>query len=124
MKPVVNCAARLLEDGTKLKDKKLSRFCKSLLKLWSGLWKFLYVEGVEPTNNSAERALRPAVLARKGSFGNQSDRGTKFIERIYTVVATCKKQKRNILDFLVEASKADLLGRTTPSLIPVFQDSS
>lgn len=79
---------------------------------------------MEPTNNSAERALRPAVLARKGSFGNQSDRGTKFTERIYTVVATCKKQKKNVLDFLVEASKAELSGKTTPSLIPVLQDSS
>lgn len=124
MNPVLNCAARLLEDGTKLKDKKVARFCKSLLKLWSGLWKFLYVEGVEPTNNSAERALRPAVLARKGSFGNQSERGTKFTERIYTVVATCKKQKRNVLDFLVECSKAELSGKAMPSLIPVFQDSS
>ena len=76
------------------------------------------VEGVEPTNNGAERALRPAVLWRKGSFGSDSEAGSRFAERILTVVATCRQQGRQVLDFLVAAGEAALQGTAAPSLLP------
>jgi transposase len=76
------------------------------------------VEGVEPTNNGAERALRPAVLWRKGSFGSDSAAGSRFAERLLTVVATCRQQGRSLLDFLIGAGEAALRGSSPPSLLP------
>lgn len=93
--------------------------CGNLLDGWPALWTFAHVEGVEPTNNAAERALRPAVLWRKGCFGTQSPDGSRFVERIMTVVATCKQQGRGLLDFLVAAITAARLGLPPPSLVPV-----
>ena len=78
------------------------------------------VEGVEPTNNMAERGLRPAVLWRKGCFGADSEAGTRFAERLLTVVATCRRQWRRLLDVLVAAGEATLRGRLPPSLLPVL----
>ena len=118
MVPVMARMGKLLKLGSGSRDKKVARFCRRILKLWPALWNFLWTEGVEPTNNVAERSLRPAVLWRKGSFGSQNDAGCRFAERILTVVATCKKQGRNILEFLVETCRASLLGRSAPSLLP------
>src|SRR5438067_11886149 len=73
---------------------------------------------VEPTNNGAERALRPVVLWRKGSFGSDSAAGSLFAERLLTVVATCRQQGRSLLDFLVAAGEASLQGTAAPSLRP------
>jgi transposase len=92
--------------------------CGNLLDSWPALWTFTRVDGVEPTNNAAERALRPAVLWRKGSFGTQSDSGSRFVERILTVAASCKQQGRGLLDFLVSAITAARLGLPPPSLLP------
>lgn len=92
--------------------------CGNLLDSWPALWTFAHVDGVEPTNNAAERALRPAVLWRKGSFGTQSDAGSRFVERLLTVAATCKQQGRGLLDFLVAATTAARLGLPPPSLVP------
>jgi transposase len=92
--------------------------CGNLLDSWPALWTFAHADGVEPTNNAAERALRPAVLWRKGSFGTQSDGGSRFVERILTVTATCKQQGRSLLDFLVAATTAARLGLPPPSLLP------
>ena len=92
--------------------------CGNLLDCWPALWTFTHVDGVEPTNNAAERALRPAVLWRKGSFGTQSDAGSRFVERIMTVAATCRQQGRSLLDFLVAATTTARLGLPPPSLLP------
>ena len=91
--------------------------CANLLDSWSALWTFARIDGVEPTNNAAERALRPAVLWRKGSFGTQSEDGSRFVERILTVAASCKQQGRSLLDFLVSAVTAARLGLPPPSLV-------
>ena len=76
------------------------------------------MDGVAPTNNGAERALRPAVLWRKGSFGSDSEAGSRFAERLLTIVATCRQQGRPLLDFLVAAGEAALQGTAAPSLLP------
>ena len=91
--------------------------CQELTKWWPALWTFARVEGVDPTNNVAERALRPAVLWRKGSFGYDSEAGSRFAERLLTVAATCRQQGRRLLDFLVAAGEAALQGTTGPSLL-------
>ena len=75
-------------------------------------------EGVEPTNNAAERSLRPGVQWRKGSFGTQSEEGSRFVESMLTVVATLKQQRRNVLAYLTAACEAALRGEAAPSLLP------
>ncbi|NGZ05217.1 MAG: transposase [Magnetococcales bacterium] len=72
----------------------------------------------EPTNNVAERTVRHGVLWRKGCFGTDSKTGSRFAERIMTVAATCRQQKRNFLKFLMQAINADLRGQSAPSLLP------
>ena len=82
------------------------------------LWTFLRVEGVDPTNNAAERALRHAVLWRKTSGGTEGGAGSPFVERMLSVVATCRQQGRNVLEYLIACHEARLLGRPAPSLLP------
>jgi hypothetical protein len=116
----------LLEMGASYKAKKdektslalTSRTCRELLKLEPAMWLFVRVEGVEPTNNAAERAIRPAVLWRKNSFGTQSLNGSIFVARIFTVVMTLRSQNKNILDFMVEACQAFRDCQSPPSLLP------
>jgi transposase len=92
--------------------------CAELLRLWPALWSFARYAGVEPTNNAAEQALRPAVLWRKGSFGTHSSAGSRFAERMLTVSATCRQQGCDLLGFLTNANQAARLGTLPPSLIP------
>jgi transposase len=90
---------------------------------WTALWTFARVDGVEPTNNSAERALRPAVLWRKGSFGAESAAGSQFAERLLTVIASCRQQERPLLAPLVAAGAAAVRGSPSPSQLPAPQGS-
>jgi len=108
----------LLKRGTKLADDKSATFCQNLLDLEPALWTFLRCEGVEPTNNHAERILRTGVLWRKRSFGSRSERGARFAERILTVVQTRRLQGKPVFPFLVEAVAAYRSGRAAPSLCP------
>jgi hypothetical protein len=78
----------------------------------------VYHEGIEPTNNAAERALRGAVIWRRTSFGSQSQAGSKFVARILTVVISLKAQQRHPLDYLAEACLAYRLGLDSPSIMP------
>ena len=112
---------RLLRRGQETPARKAAGLCRELTKWWPALWTFARVDGVEPTNNVAERALRPAVLWRKGSFGTDSEAGTRFAEQMLTVVATCRQQGRRLLDFLVAAGEAALQGTAAPSLLPAPQ---
>jgi transposase len=96
---------------------KLAGMCRPLYAHRQRLWVFLEVEGVEPTNNASERALRPAVIWRKLSFGTQSPRGSRFVETILTVVETCHRQSRNSCEYLTQALQAHFAGQQPPSLL-------
>ena len=89
-----------------------------LLEYGAALWTFAKVEGVEPTNNAAERAIRKAVLWRKGSFGSASPSGSRFVERMLTVCESLRAQGRSILDFVENTIRASLCGQPQPSLVP------
>jgi len=89
------------------------------LRYWSAVFHFVDQEDVEPTNNHSERAIRPAVLWRRGSFGSRSDAGSQFVSRLLTVAATCRKQKRSLLGWLESALSARAVGLPPPSLLPV-----
>lgn len=108
----------LLTEGAASPHAKTSKTCKKLLGQFESLWTFVRVEGVEPTNNLAEQIIRHGVIMRKLSFGTHSKKGSRFIERILTVHATLRLQKRNVLDFVVDACEAKLRGTKSPSLLP------
>jgi transposase len=118
MKAVQTKVGQLLRQGTTDPHPKTAGTCRDILKREAALWTFVRVAGVEPTNNLAERQIRPGVLWRKSSFGTQSQTGSRFAERIMTVVATLKQQQRNLLDYLTEACDAANWGRPAPSLLP------
>ena len=118
MKSLRTDVERLLHRATQCGQPKVQRTAKRILKRADALWTFVDVEGVEPTNNAAERAVRPAVLWRRVSFGTQSAEGSRFAERILTAAATCRQQGRNIVDYITEVCVAHLHGRTAPSLLP------
>jgi transposase len=109
-----------LEIGAKEKTPlaKTVRTCRKLLKIEPALWLFVTTVGVEPTNNAAERALRPAVLWRKSSYGAQSEAGSLFVCRMLTVVTTLRLQQRNVLEYLTQACQAKRQGKSPPSLLP------
>jgi transposase len=107
----------LLAQGTKLPSWPVQAFCNDVGKLEPALWTFACLEGVEPTNNAAERALRPAVLWRKGCFGADSASGNTFVAKILTVAATCRQQKRHLLSFLSDAVVAHRTDQPAPALL-------
>lgn len=105
--PIQQQIRTLLEQGAGYaidKDEKTPlaktvRTCRQLLKVESAFWTFVTTPGIEPTNNAAERALRPAVLWRKNSFGSQSEAGSLFVSRMLTVVTTLRSQNRSVVDY-------------------------
>ncbi|MGQ0612614.1 MAG: IS66 family transposase [Planctomycetaceae bacterium] len=98
-------------------DKAARALCRDLLRHFPSLFTFTRRAGVPPTNNLAERELRPAVLWRKGCFGCQSERGERFVDRMLTIVRTLRRQGRNLLDFLEASIRASLRGTRPPRLL-------
>ena len=92
--------------------------CREVLAGERHLWTFVRVEGIEPTNNHAERALRHGVIYRKLSGGTDSEHGSRFVERMLTVVATCRQQGIGVLDYMTRCYRAHLEGRPAPPLLP------
>lgn len=118
-KIVLEEAASLpIEPDEKTPLAKTVRTCRRLLKVEPALWTFVYTNDVEPTNNAAERALRPAVIWRRTSFGSQSQGGSEFVSRMLTVTTSLKAQDRNMLDFLSQVFLAARTGDGAPSLLP------
>jgi len=115
---------RLLEEAGRCTSKKTAGMAREILKLKGALFTFVDVEGLEPTNNTAERALRPAVLWRKSSWGTHSPQGGLFVARMLTVVATLKQQQRNVLEFLTASCEASLRAQPGPSLLPSSSQSA
>jgi transposase len=109
---------RLLERGVALRLRGLSGSCENILAHRAALFTFTSEPGVEPTNNHAERALRPFVLWRKTSCGSQSQRGCLFAQRIMTVAHTLRLQRRSVFCFLVQACHAAQTNLPAPSLLP------
>jgi transposase len=122
MWPVRQEVERLLDAGQTCGVPKTEGTCRELCKLRQALWTFVRHEGVAPTNNAAERAIRPGVLWRKGSFGTQSAEGSRVVEAMMTVVATLKPQHRHVLDYITAACEAALCGALAPSLLPTPAD--
>jgi transposase len=117
MPPIRHEIDGLLLRGAFSGHERLVGMCDELYRHRDWLWTFLKVEGVEPTNNASERALRPAVIWRKLSFGTQSPQGSRFVETILTVVETCHRQSRNSFNYLTAALQAHFARQPVPSLL-------
>lgn len=116
--PLRREVGRLLRDAASRATGKTAGMAEEMLKVEEAFWTFIDVEGVEPTNNFAERCVRHGVMYRKTSFGTQSPAGSRFVERMLTAVTTLTLQKRNVLDFLTRALRAHRTGTPAPSLLP------
>jgi transposase len=118
MAPVRREVERLLLRGVQSGNKSLVGMCRELHEHRTWLWMFVRQEGVEPTNNAGERALRHAVIWRKLSFGTQSAGGSRFAETMLTVIETCRQQHRNAFEYLTTAIRSHLAQQPAPSLRP------
>jgi transposase len=116
--PVRQEVERLLEAGQTCGVPKTVGTCRQIFRLRQALWTFVRHPEVGPTNNAAERAIRPGVLWRKGSFGTQSAAGSRFVEAMMTVAATLTQQHRQVLDYLTTACEAALHREPAPSVLP------
>jgi transposase len=119
MQPVRQAIERDLGNAEIFAEEKTAGMCREILKLRAALWTFVDVPGLEPTNNVAERALRPPVLWRKGSFGTDSPAGSRFVERILTAVATVRQRGGRVLEYLASACASYRASRTAPSLLAI-----
>jgi transposase len=124
MRPVERRILARLDEGTLLPVRKVARQCRRILKLKAALFTFVHHPGVLPTNNHAEQTIRHGVIWRKTSFGTDSDKGSRFVERMLTVVMSLRLQKRNVLDWVTAAYQAKLDAANPPSLLPIAQDDS
>ena len=114
LRPIVRS---LLNSGTACACPWSAKVCRKLLTIEPALWTFAAAEGVPPHNNAAERALRHGVIWRKTSHGTDSEAGSRYVEAVLTVVATCRQRGRDVLGFLAECFRARFAGRTAPSLL-------
>jgi len=111
-----NKLLKCLVSGAYCGHKRTERTCENILSLQNSLWHFFENPNIPPTNNHAERQLRPLVISKKLTFGTQSDRGSRFIERIFTVVTSCKQQGRDVFAFITTALQEYFLNKNAPSL--------
>jgi transposase len=107
-----------LEDGVRCDCAATRGSCAEILRLEQSLWTFARVRVVPPENNAAERACRHAVIWRRISRGTDSARGNRFVERMLPVVATCRQQGRDVLDYLTSCFEAARVGQAIPCLLP------
>jgi transposase len=108
----------LLEQGAACGCARTAGMCAEILEVEAALWTLAHHEGLEPTNNAAERALRPAVVWRKKSYGCHSPEGCRFVERLLSVTTTLRLPGRSVLEYLVEALDAHRCGLPIPQLLP------
>jgi hypothetical protein len=118
MQPIRHKIDGLMLRGEFSGNRRLRGMCRELWTHRAWLWTFIEVDGIEPTNNAAERALRPAVIYPKLSFGTQSEAGSRFVERILTTCETCRLQGRSIFGYLSDAIAAHRTHQPAPSLLP------
>jgi len=112
-----------LRRGKRARNSATAGTCRTLLKYEKSLWLFAKIDGIEPTNNLAERLIRTLVIWKKTSFGTQSKKGSTYMERIMSVVATCKLQHRNILEYLTQAVQCFVEKTKPPSLLPEIKEN-
>jgi transposase len=117
IKPLRRRMKDALAGGAACGQKKTAGLCRALLERESALWRFAATPGLGPTNNLAERMLRPAVVWRKKSFGSHSETGCRYVERMLSVTQTLRQRGHPIMTYLADAIAAHRKGQT-PMAIP------
>ena len=115
------CLARLKRyfiSASTMNHKIAKTLGKSLIENWSKLWTFLKIEGVEPTNNAAERALRPLVIMKRIFQRLPSPEGKQFFERMFTTGVTARIRGVPYFDWLINALHAAQQKEPAPALEP------
>lgn len=118
MVPIQTTVGVLLREGAATASAPTSTTCQWLVAHEQALWTFVRVPGIEPTNNRAEQAIRSAVIWRKLCYGTQTSAGSRYVERVLTVVATCRLHQRPVLAYLTAVATAAYAGQPTPALLP------
>jgi transposase len=90
---------------------------RNLIKAWPALRTFATADRVEPTNNRAERGLRHAVIHRKLSQGNRTERGALATERLLPAAISCRLQNRSLFAYLTEVTQTSIRGQPAPALV-------
>lgn len=119
IKPLRARFRRLLTRGEGSPDRRARALTRDLLRLWPALWTFLGTEGVEPTSNAAERALRKPVIQRKITLGSNSGKGLRFTERMLSISETCRQSQIHLQGYLERAIVSHRRGDPTPRLLPI-----
>jgi transposase len=107
----------LLDRGLGCGEAKAKYFCRNLVKVYPAMWTFARIDGIEPTNNHAERMLRPAVIWRKKCFGSHSQNGCRYAERMLTAIQTLRLNGRSVMNFLSDTLDAHRRCFPTPTLV-------
>jgi len=118
MKPIQTQLRKLLDRAARksARTRYHGRFARNLLKIWPALFTFVTVEGLEPTNNAAERSLRGPVIHRKLSHGTRTQDGERFVERALSASVTCRLQGRSLYTYLSQLLTAHPRGDPLPTL--------
>lgn len=111
---VVQLLIQLAEHG----DAKSAKLADTLLTdgTFENLWRFVYTDGIEPTNNRAERLIRHPVMLRKLSCGSRTERGETTTATLLSILATCQLHTRSFADYVAEALAAATRGDPIPTL--------
>ena len=117
--PIQKKICRLAEKYLDSDDREVRNLARALYVHWEKLFTFIEQEGVEPTNNVSERAMRLFVLIRKITYGNRSAKGEIALARLLTVTQTCKLQQRPLLGYLLTAVHCHRRRQPAPSLRPL-----
>jgi transposase len=119
MRPLKRELRSLCEEGKRksVKTRYHRGLARNLIKVWPALWTFVEREGVEPTNNRAERGLRHAVIYRKLSQGSRCERGALATERLLSAAVSCRLQARSLFTYLIEVAQASIRGQPAPALV-------
>jgi transposase len=107
----------LLDRGLGCGETKAKYFCRNLSKVYKAMWTFARIDGIEPTNNHAERMLRPAVIWRKKCFGSHSQDGCHYAERMLTAIQTLRLNHRSVMNFLSDTLDAHRRHLPAPTLV-------
>lgn len=120
LQPLREAIETLLEECASGRHQRTANFAAGLLEEYEALWTFVDVPEaqIDPTNNVAERAMRHPVLMRSLQGGTQSERGSRWVERIQSVRETCRLQNRPTLKWLIDAATAVHGGKPIPTLLP------
>jgi transposase len=105
----------LLREGAACGCPWTAKVCRKIPEAEVHPWRFAEVEGVAPDNNAAERALRHGVIWRKLSLGTASEAGSRFVERLLSVVETCRQRGRSVASYLTACFQAKGGGQPIPS---------